>query len=189
MPTLLDSPVSPNPSILNPNATSILVKWSPPFLWPGYAIAFYNVSVTNTKGHTDSYHLNTSFSDVVVSFSLIANQSQTIESCDRLRFEVAPITTDDSIMAIQSLVITGGFIPSTQSIDSSSNFMSVFSIYLVTRSLYIHIILICSASVEFMSFSFDVNITVLFTMDRQPVVTLKTNVCSIKHNNIKIIQI
>ena len=123
MPTLLDSPVSPNPSISNLNATSMLVKWSPPFLWPGYAITYYNISVTNTEGLTDLYHVNASFSDAVVSFSLIANQSRTIESCAHLRFEIAPVTTDDSIMTIKSSVITGGFIPSTQSIDSSSNFM------------------------------------------------------------------
>ena len=111
MAILLDSPVSPNPSLSNLNATFILLKWSPPFLWSGSTIAYYNISVTNMNGESDSYRVNTSFNDAIVSFLLVANQSQTIEFCDQLTFMISPIITENDTI-LKSLVAIGGFIPS-----------------------------------------------------------------------------
>ena len=111
MAILPDSPVSPNPSLSNLNATFILLRWSPPFLWSGSTIAYYNMSVTNMNGDSDFYRVNTSFDDAIVSFSLVANQSQTIEFCDQLTFMISPITKDND-MTLKSFVIIGGFIPS-----------------------------------------------------------------------------
>ena len=62
------------------------------------------------SGHSDFYRVNSSFSDAVVSFSLVANQTQAIKFCDRLRFIVSPFTRDN--MPLKSFVVIGGFIPS-----------------------------------------------------------------------------
>jgi hypothetical protein len=114
MPNFPGSPVYPNPSLSNINATFILLKWSPPFLWPsGSSIAYYNISVTNVNGESDFYRVNTTFSDAVVSFSLVSNQSQSIEFCDPLTFVITPITdSEDNDTPLKSFVAIGGFIPS-----------------------------------------------------------------------------
>ena len=117
MAVLPDSPVSPNPSLSNVNATFILLKWSPPFLWSGSTIAYYNISVTNMNGESDFYRVNTTFNDAVVSFSLVANQSQTI--CDQLTFMISPITKDNDTI-LKTFVTIGGFIPS-ETIDNLHN--------------------------------------------------------------------
>ena len=63
------------------------------------------------NGESDFYRVNTSFSDAIVSFSLVANQSQIIEFCDQLTFMISPITKDNDT-TLKSFVIIGGFIPS-----------------------------------------------------------------------------
>ena len=46
------------------------LTWSPPFLWPGNAIQYFNVSITNKSDGSVTYHqINSSFSDRVVSFT------------------------------------------------------------------------------------------------------------------------
>lgn len=100
----------PNPSITNPDAMTILLMWSPPFLWRGSSIEYFNISVTNSHGHQIYYHVNASFSDAVVFFEVVANESQNMQTCDELRFAISAISTD--LTTLESYVITGGYIPS-----------------------------------------------------------------------------
>ena len=58
-----------NPFIMNPSASSILLKWSPPFLWPGCSIHHYNISIDWSGERTKFYYVNFTYSDAVVSFS------------------------------------------------------------------------------------------------------------------------
>jgi hypothetical protein len=62
---------------------------------------------------SDFYRVSTTFSDAVVSFSLVSNQSQSIEFCDQLTFVITPIAEDiDTTVTLKSFVAIGGFIPS-----------------------------------------------------------------------------
>ena len=107
--SFLDSPVVPNPSITNPNASSVLLKFSPPFLWSGYSIDHYNVSVMNNSGHSTHYRINTTFNDPVVSFILVADQP-IIQTCNELKLSVTPIGSDQ--VKLKPFTAVGGYIPS-----------------------------------------------------------------------------
>ena len=63
-----ESPVLPNPMVSVENPTTLLLKWSPPFLWPGYHIDYFIVSTINkTDGHLIVIdRINTTFNDVAV---------------------------------------------------------------------------------------------------------------------------
>ena len=55
-------PISPNPKLAK-NATHVTLLWSPPFLWPGNRINYYNVSLTyNRDGRLTSYLVNGTYS-------------------------------------------------------------------------------------------------------------------------------
>ena len=46
------------------------VTWSPPFLWPGHAIQYFNVSITYKSDGNVTYHqINSDFEDRVVCFA------------------------------------------------------------------------------------------------------------------------
>lgn len=65
---VLDSSVIPNPNVAAQSPSSLLLQWSPPFLWPGYHIDYFNVStINNTDGSTISNEIiNTTFNKVTV---------------------------------------------------------------------------------------------------------------------------
>ena len=102
---IIDPPISPNPSIENTNATSILLKWSPPFLWPGHSIDYYNISVMN-----NSYLLtNATFNDALVPFMIFAEESS-IEACHVLEICLSAISSE--AQCLTTFNINGGFVPS-----------------------------------------------------------------------------
>ena len=101
---ILDPPISPNPSTENTNATSILLKWSPPFLWPGYSIDYYNISVMNS-----SHLINSTFSDALVPFMIFAEESS-IESCHVLEICLSAISSE--AQCLTTFNVNGGFVPS-----------------------------------------------------------------------------
>lgn len=73
--------MSPNPSIENPTAStmSFLLKWSPPYLWPGHSIDYYQITVSKTDGsgnilrNARNFVVNATFSDTIITFILDAN--------------------------------------------------------------------------------------------------------------------
>jgi hypothetical protein len=63
------SPLSRNP-VLEKNTTHVTVHWSPPFLWPGQPIEYYNVSLMlESDGSVYSQRVNSTFSDPLVSYT------------------------------------------------------------------------------------------------------------------------
>ena len=65
---LLAVPLLPNP-LLEINTSHITLAWSPPFLWPGCALRYFNVSFTNKSDGSITYHrINNSFGKRVFSF-------------------------------------------------------------------------------------------------------------------------
>ena len=93
----IEPPILPNPSISiesNDIDSSFLLQWSPPFLWPGDHIKYYNITVTNisNKSFIEVYMLNATFSDALVSYiyPIDFNQSQL---CIELSFGVSAISS------------------------------------------------------------------------------------------------
>ena len=105
-----DPPISPNPSTENLNATCILLKWSPPFLWPGYSIDYYNISIMN-NGSTYSHTRNATFNDALVSFMIYAEDNDMhVQSCHVLEILLSAVSSDAE--RLTAFDVYGGFIPS-----------------------------------------------------------------------------
>ena len=84
------SPLTPNPTIRR-NVTHITLLWSPPFLWPGKIISYYNVSFTDkTRGISIYYRVNYS-SNEIVPFSRRIHQSESLIICTEIVFSISAI--------------------------------------------------------------------------------------------------
>ena len=96
------------------------MKWSPPFLWPGHSIQYYNISIINDRRITYSHSINAIFSDTVVSFTNVAEDAN-IESCNTLEFVISAVNSDsDTESDLEDLTtfrVYGGYIPSKYSRD------------------------------------------------------------------------
>ena len=90
---------------------SILLKWSSPFLWPGYSIDYYNISVTNGGLTTYSHLINATFTDVLVAFMITADETNT-ESCHVMDILLSAISSDTN--DLDTFRVNGGFIPSAK---------------------------------------------------------------------------
>ena len=99
-----------NPSIINPNASSILVKWSPPYLWPGYSIDHYIISIGGTGKSTALNDVNAMYHDAVATFLEISDTPE-IWNCNELQFGISAITNDRIVL--QPFTIVGGYLPGT----------------------------------------------------------------------------
>ena len=103
--------MTPDPSLIVENATTLLVQWSPPFLWPGYHIDYFNVSVkqrsTNNVLMFDV--LNATFDELIVSYYHVRNTSeQDASECNELLFEVSSHASSNSSHP-QTYSISGAF--------------------------------------------------------------------------------
>ena len=75
------------------NSTIFLLEWSPPFLWPGYHIEYFNVIVTNQKNDRVVHHttVNASFDDIIVSLIIeLDAYSHDLSTCTEFLFTVEP---------------------------------------------------------------------------------------------------
>ena len=91
-----DPPILANPKLVN-NATHLILLWSPPFIWPGHRIAYYNISVTErNEGSISHYRVNSSVdhSNPTVSFANKLYRTETL-MCTELYFCISPITTSN----------------------------------------------------------------------------------------------
>ena len=105
--------MTPNPSVILENATTLLVQWSPPFLWPGYRINYFNVSVRDKRLSTDNVLmfdvLNATFDELIVSHYHVRNTSeQDASECNELLFEVSSYTSSNSSLP-QTYSVPGAF--------------------------------------------------------------------------------
>ena len=103
---LLESPLSPNPSVEITNPNSLIIKWSPPFLWPGHRIKYFNITVINmSDGSVIAYYrVNTTFSDQVVTLSLSTDDIDGL-NCTEFEFRISAISN----MTLQLFTIAGGY--------------------------------------------------------------------------------
>ena len=104
----VESPISPNPLLEAKSATRLVVKWSPPFLWPGHSIEYYNISVTNPSNVNTTYHrVNTTYSDALVSFPF---SSQVNQNCMEFLFVISAVKKQsDSEEDLEDISVVGGF--------------------------------------------------------------------------------
>ena len=101
----IESPLSSNPILEQPNATSLHLMWSPPFLWPGYLIKSYNITVwSNSDDNINSYQVNsTSFSNAVVIFPF----SPQHQHCTNFTFGITPMHHQ---LVNQTYYVIGGYL-------------------------------------------------------------------------------
>ena len=102
------------------NTTHLTLLWSPPFLWPGERINYYNVFFT-TKGecaHTE-YRQKSNYSDQIVSLTVNHNEAQ---MCTEFELFVSAIDTDSSVLQVFN--VTGLIMPS-----SKNHFLQIENVY------------------------------------------------------------
>ena len=111
----------PNPVVLVQSPTTLSLKWSPPFLWPGYHIDYFNVSTIpmnkiNRITHYDV--INTSFDDTILTLSkTITNSDRQRHKCNQLLFEIRSYNNYLGLLP-RAFSITGNF-PSGKVVDDS----------------------------------------------------------------------
>ena len=98
---------------MNPNKSSILLKWSPPFLWPGSVIDHYLIS---TVGAAESdkmfYRVNATFRDAIVLFLKMSDHPTEILHCSEILFDISAVTDHDNGTELASFAVVGGYLPS-----------------------------------------------------------------------------
>lgn len=87
----LENPLVSNPSLTLQESTSLLLEWSPPFLWPGQQIDYFNVSLANRSDDNVTHHrVDATFSDEVVSLTFdFGNQGASL--CSELILEISAV--------------------------------------------------------------------------------------------------
>ena len=89
---LLEPPITFNPTLVR-NTTHVTLLWSPPFLWPGHRINYFNVSYTmiNLGSRKNAYHrINGSQGRKIMSFTLdVVKPSQSELYCIYITFNIS----------------------------------------------------------------------------------------------------
>lgn len=87
-----EPPISPNPKLIR-NTTRLTLMWSPPFLWPGHRIEYYNVSFISSERLERAYHRiqdNSSYENKIVSFTVDTGKAHQNElSCTNIMFIIS----------------------------------------------------------------------------------------------------
>lgn len=74
------------------NSSSILVLWSPAFLWPGSPIDYFIIKITNvTDSSTSNFTINTNIGDTTVSFVKTIDEYQR-QLCTELLIEISVVS-------------------------------------------------------------------------------------------------
>ena len=93
--------------MVNVNESFLQFQWSPPFLWPGEAIQYYDVFVINEERESEYHRVNTTFSDAVVSLTVMSQRDQ---MCSELEFSISAISYSDT--KLPPFTVHGGYLPS-----------------------------------------------------------------------------
>ena len=102
------SSITPNPSVIIKNSTTFLVEWSPPFLWPGQAIEYYTISVSDEDNGLliAQKKVNSAYNDVIVSLDVSIDEHQRQE-CNPYKFTLSAMNSLNELL--QTFNITRGF--------------------------------------------------------------------------------
>ena len=87
------SPIDPNPLVTIENLTSILLEWSPPFLWPGQVIKHYAIFVTNKSDGSliKQERVISSFDDAIVTLKVIIIAEHQKQECNEFIIKIFAI--------------------------------------------------------------------------------------------------
>ena len=95
--------MTPNPLIVT-LPESIILKWSPPYLWTGHRISHYNISTTNTTDGAVIYsHIGATFNDPIVTHN-INRQDQ---ECTEFIFGISAVSTTGEVL--ETYEVMGGY--------------------------------------------------------------------------------
>ena len=99
----------PNPVVVIQSPTSLVLKWSPPFLWPGYHSDYFVVSTINkTDDHLITVdRLNATVNDVVLTLNKSLNDEH-VQDCNEFLFSLSAFN-DIYGMHPQTFNVTGGY--------------------------------------------------------------------------------
>ena len=88
--TFLDSSVIPNPNVDAQSPSLFLLRWSPPFLWPGYHIDYFKVSTINRTDCSiiSNDIINTTFNEMTVALMKSIDERQPQE-CNEFLFVIS----------------------------------------------------------------------------------------------------
>ena len=94
--------------------SSLTLTWSPPFLWPGRALRYFNVSITNKSDDSVTYHrINSTFDARVVSFSRKIQKEPLM--CTEIAITISAISNyshDTLLQPLQLFNVTDRIFPS-----------------------------------------------------------------------------
>ena len=102
------SPLLSNPTI-SKNATHVTLMWSPPFLWPGHRIQYYNISMTNKSNgsiFTAHYTVDISITNPIVTVSFPMSWNRNILYCMGITCSISPIIDGSSLELEQTFSVT-----------------------------------------------------------------------------------
>ena len=105
------SPVSPNPSI-SKNDTHLILLWSPPFLWPGQRIQYYNITLIIDDDGSIAHHMvvNTTLTNPLIEIlfpprlSSLQFNAQNTPSC--ITFAISPVSDGSASQLVQTINIS-----------------------------------------------------------------------------------
>ena len=87
-------------------SSSFLLKYSPPFLWPGHRIKYYMVLVRDTGNDVVlDDRINTNFSDVIVTFTHILDYDQR-QACSKLTVQITALCAGGSDVLLEPFNVT-----------------------------------------------------------------------------------
>ena len=102
----------PNPVVVIQNPTSLLLKWSPPFLWPGHHIDYFIVFTTNkTDDHLitiDRVNATMTLNDVIFTLNKNLLNNEYVQDCNEFTFSISAFS-DHYGMLPQTFNVTGGY--------------------------------------------------------------------------------
>ena len=102
--------MSQSPYIINDSTHDQLsLLWSPPFLWPGERIDYFNVSFMNkSDGSIEYYKVDSVFSDQVVNLTVVINPNETCTTAE-IKFCISPVSVSGQLLRERN--VTGWITP------------------------------------------------------------------------------
>ena len=112
-----------------------MVKWSPPFLWPGQHIKYFDIAVKNlTDGSIELDRVNTAFSDTIVSYTKRLSQQQ-VQMCTELLLGITAI--DSNNRSLHTINVIGRYPSSESSIFNLLSLMAVAITNVIVRGTFL----------------------------------------------------
>ena len=74
--------------------SALVLKWSPPYLWPGHRVAYYTIKTKHFSDTTMFDWINATYSDNLVAISKQINDRE----CGEIVFEISAISNNNKTL-------------------------------------------------------------------------------------------